>query len=219
VACSYRWYAGAVEARALADLQDVAVAANAAGTLPPSGRALLTVQLDEDSGLLDKREGGPSSPAMKSSNESSNNRASWPTLIKREFAVKLNNLQETSVRTEALARKLAQYLMWAEDPLREDRAHMKAASSNVRSGALHEPVRSVSPELGIAVKGSARAWARRSRTSIKMDGVPMRGSMEQVAVAAEMKASQSLKSELTFMSDGFGTPQGSAPGIEEDLLV
>ena len=91
-----------MEGAALADLQQVALAAHAARTLPPAGIALLTAHIEDDSGFALSTE--------DATKPSPNAGSPWPPLIKREFAVKLNNLQEASSRTEAVARKVAEYL-------------------------------------------------------------------------------------------------------------
>lgn len=223
-----------MEASALADLQQVALAAHAAHTLPPAGRALLTAHLEEESGFgTGADEASTPSPQTRHKPSPSWSVGSpWPPLIKREFSVKLNNLQEASLRTEAVAYKLAQYLSLSDDPLRaacalqaERAKHDRASTSTsperptTNGGALNEPIKSMSPEVGAAGKRS-RVMRAGSRKGTEIEGVAMRGSMEQLAVAAEMKASASLNSELSFMSDGFArTPGESGAASEAGLPV
>lgn len=228
----YRWYAGAVEAAALADLQQVALAANAARTLPPAGRALLTAHLEEERGFGAAGEEGASSasPSAKPIESWSVN-SQWPPLIKREFSVKLNNLQEASLRTEAVAHKVAQYLLLADDPLRAHHSTKSQSPSKSKppeqaaatssGGALHEPIKSTSPELGVGGKGAVTPVGSRPKTGSEIARVShsRRVSMEQKAIAAEIKVSTSLQSELSFMSDGIHGVSESGPHSEESLPV
>lgn len=214
-----RWYAGAVEAAALADLQQVALVAHAARTLPPAGRALLTAHIQDQSAS------GASTHRAAPSPSSSSPGSSWPPLIKREFAVKLNNLQETTAQTEIVARKIARYLQLAEDPLRatrktprnsKDAPHGQPTAATTDS-ALHGPIRSNSPEPGAIGQGRSRVRGAGSRASGEITG---RASMEQLAVAAEMgRASASLQSELSFMSSALLPTSAAGSVSEADLPV
>ena len=218
--CACRWYAGAVEAAALADLQQVALAAHAARTLPPAGLALLTAHIEEDSGFGGGTEEAAKAPPARDAG------SPWPPLIKREFAVKLNNLQEASSRTEALARKVAQHLSLSEDPLlaahatvplRAQTEQQPQQSCDAIGAVLQDPIKSASPDLRRpANKGRGRVSRSASRAGSEVGRVSTRVSMEQLAVAAEMRASASLHTELSFMSEGV---RGSLPGSDDELEV
>eukprot|EP00892_Ulva_mutabilis_P012180 jgi/Ulvmu1/9334/UM050_0084.1 len=107
-----RWYASAVEAAALADLRPAAEAAAAAGTLPPAGRALLSAHLNavpaEDGNAV-------ATPRLPPAN--GDDGVAWPPIIRRELAVKLNNLLEASVRLGGVEGQVAAHLARAEDAL------------------------------------------------------------------------------------------------------